>query len=915
MHHGPEFILAFILCVALVLGAAMKMLSRRVGVPYTIGMLLLGLGAGLVLERVPEHGRGLELLALLHHGAAIDKDLILLIFLPLLVFESAFALDVHAFRRNAGAVLVYAGPVLLIAALLTGGLMVVLTSWTWHWGWVPALVFGALISATDPVAVVALLQDLGAPKRLGLLIEGESLLNDGTSIVVFSVLLTLLTGEAELGAGAVAVEFLRVTLGGLAVGLALAMAVSWWMSRAFDAPLIEITLTLVLAYGAMLLGEGVFHVSGVIAVVTAGLWMSGPGRVYISPEVGHFLHRFWEMLAYLANTLIFFLVGLVIAVPLGHATLTTLGTLLAAFAGLVVIRFALLYAFRPLVNMVSDPVSPAQTAVMAWGGLRGAVSLALGLSVARHPLVPAELGDQVLVLTAGVVLLTILVNGSSVGWLLARLGFDETPATDRFAHHAAAALVLDRVQERVAHLSRAADLRAVDWREVTRDLEERRKEVGRSLETTRGELDELADRQRLAGVWRQMLSIERAVYWKSFSDGTLSATAARMLDHDVDVQLDRIDRGQAPRQDRTFDLPWWQRALAEWWPGQGFNRLQFDLLATRYDLVRAQEMAAAHVLHELSELKGAEGERSGVRAAYRRWSHAATHALEDMRVNLPELTQAIEAHLARRIELNLERESVEELAHEGTLPPDQADRELDDLRERLAALARAERRAELPETADLCRNAPMFAGLPDNVLDRLAVLTEERVYQPGEALFSQGDPPQYMYFVARGAASVIIESDGAEEVLAVVGSGEMIGEMGVLMGADRNATVRAVTTLTVGQVSREGLHELMDMSPELSGRVWQELALRVFDNHCRDTADFSDLSREDRLAWFGKGQVSEAGAGDQVSGEAGLVFVAKGALRSNTGAHHLAPCLVPAGEDDAFEATDHCLVVHLPVRG
>ncbi|MCP4578823.1 MAG: hypothetical protein GY846_21300, partial [Deltaproteobacteria bacterium] len=167
---------------------------------------------------------------------------------------------------------------------------------SWQWGWVTALVFGSLISATDPVAVVAILKELGVSKRLGTLIEGESLLNDGTAIVFFTVLFSVMKhGTGGLVASDVILKFLWVVTGGLATGFILSWIFSIWIGRTFNDPLIEISLTVVLGYLCMLIAEGMLQVSGVMALVVAGLYMGSVGRTRISPEVFHFLHHFWEL--------------------------------------------------------------------------------------------------------------------------------------------------------------------------------------------------------------------------------------------------------------------------------------------------------------------------------------------------------------------------------------------------------------------------------------------------------------------------------------------------------------------------------------------------------------------------------------------------------------------------------------------
>ena len=181
-----------------------------------------------------------------------------------------------------------------------------------------SMLFGAVVSATDPVAVVALLKDLGASKKLGTLIEGESLLNDGTAIVAFVLLIGVVTGaEQFLGAGSfigtAAIGFGKIGAAGGLVGVFLGLIAILWVRKVFNDPLIEITVVLVASYAVFFVCEHFFHVSGVLGLVALGIVMAGVGRTRISPEVEHFMHEFWEFTAFAANVIIFIVVGVVIA--------------------------------------------------------------------------------------------------------------------------------------------------------------------------------------------------------------------------------------------------------------------------------------------------------------------------------------------------------------------------------------------------------------------------------------------------------------------------------------------------------------------------------------------------------------------------------------------------------------------------
>ena len=919
MQHGPEFVVVIIAILALAVGAATRGFSQRTGFPYTIAILLLGLCTGIAIKHTHGEGGVATVLHLLSAGAEISPNLIIFVFLPALVFESAFALDVYGFRRNLGAVLTLAVPALLVSTVLTALFMVKLTASSWGWAFPAALVFGALISATDPVAVVAILRDLGAPKRLGILIEGESLLNDGTAIVLFNLLVGLLTGAvAALNPAGATFDFLRVALGGVAVGLGLAIVTTTWLARTFNDPMVEITLTLVLAYACMIIAEGVFHLSGVMAIVSAGLWMHAQGRTRISPEVFHFLHQFWQMLAYIANTLIFLLVGLVVAIQVESATWSDLLLVLGAYLGIMVLRFGITFALLPLMNRLGDRISAPQATVMTWGGLRGAVSLALALVVSQHPDIPAELRGQILLATAGVVLLTIVVNGSTIGALLKRFGFDRPPVAEQLAHLGARGAVLDEVQEKIREVSRARDLRTVSWEEVEKDLQKRRSRIEAEIEECDRQLQGADRDEKAAGYWQQVLNVERGAYWSAFGQGTLSARATRRLNREIDIQADRIARrGYRPPATRTPEINSPAAIAARLIRRANIKPggLYFEYLSLIYDLSRAESMAAEKVLAFLDGLKGVDAALvEELRETYRCYLRVGKERLEDLRTNLPEMTRAVETRLARRVQLNFEREGYHELVHHGTIDEQTAAPALDAVEREMKRLLLGATEVRLPETADLCRSAPLFANLSQQAIEELAVLTQEQVLSAGEELFREGQKGDSMFIIARGAVHVVKRVAGKEIVLDVLGGGDILGEMALLTGEPRTATIRAATTVTVGKIKREDFHGLMERYPQLNQRIWSAFTQREFDNHLRTLPGWGHLDHADRTSWIGECAPEQLQAGEQLAaGDAAYAFVLMGSVDISGKAYN-SPVLVLLQKNASINATSQARVVLLEHR-
>jgi len=391
-----------IMVVLLLIASVVAVASRRLRVPYTVGLVIIGLVITLFNPQ----------------RVAFTPQIILLLLVPPLVFEAAFHIRFEDLRRDFGLILLLAVPGVVLTTLLVGWLV----SWGTGLSLQAALVFGALIAATDPVAVVALFRRLGAPRRLQVLLESESLLNDGTAIVMFGIMVGIaLQGEFNLRQGIS--QFITVSGGGVIVGLIFGLSISQFIKR-IDEPLVETTLTTALAFGSYLLAE-TFHVSGVLAVVTAGIVSGNTSHRYMSASTRLVVYNFWEYAAFLANSFIFLLIGLAIDLNILFENWQAIAwAILAA----LVARFVSTYAF----SLFGREISNKWKHVLFWGGLRGAITLALALSLPEEGIFIAERG-RLQAMAFGVVLFTLLVQGFSMDWLVKRLKLVvRSPAQDEY---------------------------------------------------------------------------------------------------------------------------------------------------------------------------------------------------------------------------------------------------------------------------------------------------------------------------------------------------------------------------------------------------------------------------------------------------------------------------------------------------
>jgi CPA1 family monovalent cation:H+ antiporter len=378
----------------LLIAAVVAMLTRRLRLPYRVGLV----AAGIVLAILPFAPR-----------VVLTKDLIFTALLPPLLFEAAFTLQWKQLRRDFAVIVMLATLGVLLSASVTAIGMHYLSNWRW----MDALVFGALIAATDPVSVIATFKEAKAHGRLLVLIEAESLFNDGTAAVAFGVVVALASGQ-RLTSIEITAMLLKTIGGGILCGGAVAVGALLLAGRTEDR-LVEITFTTVAAYGSFLMADH-FGLSGVLATITAGLVMSNFKSFNgISERGKEAVQGFWEYAAFVANSLVFILIGMHEA----HQDFVAIWVPATIAIALVTVgRSAAIYPCCLVFSRSSLRVAWKQQHILFWGGLRGAVALALALGL--PPEVP--LREQIITISFAVVAFSVFVQGLTIVPFLRRMG-------------------------------------------------------------------------------------------------------------------------------------------------------------------------------------------------------------------------------------------------------------------------------------------------------------------------------------------------------------------------------------------------------------------------------------------------------------------------------------------------------------
>ncbi len=817
-----------IIVLALLCGAGLRFFLRGTAVPVSVALMVLGLVlGGLVLGGADQPpsvaGNWPALTEALQALVNLDPHLILFIFLPTLIFESAYSLEPHLLRRTLPQILLLAVPGLLISALLTA----VLVRWwlPWDWNWTLALLFGALISATDPVAVVALLREVSSRKRLETLLEGESLFNDGTAIVLFSLFFSFLSGAVSGSFDSLYLlsEFLRTVLLGGLVGGGCGWLVSRWVRRIYNDPLLETVLSITSAYLTYFVAEQVLHASGVVAVVMLGLYFSGPGRSRFSPAAIDFLHHFWSILADAANTLIFLLVGLMIAGSVQQLSLEVVWLVLVLYVGLQVIRGVSILVLMPLLSRLGIGMSRDKSAVLIWGGLRGAVALALAMMVARSPAIAAPVGEQVLVLTAGVVVLSLLINGSTLRPLFRFLGLDRLPDAKMRMIQQAEARIEKQLLLALPALRKRTLTQVIDWHSLEQEALAPLISVSIPLSSEKGArgvsaASNGADGALVTEFRRRLLETERQCYWRQYRDGYLGREATARLIASVEWALD----GEPKLHPRPVLERYWQAPTLVVWmrrtPGleRWATRIVYHRMILAYDIARGFIQGQNAVLAFLGEL--APDDESGSKARHELLMNKREtyRLLELLKTSFPELAQEAEHHSAVRTLLIQKQALIEQYQTEGLLDQAEAERLIDALSRRLQSRhAHPVNQAPLPDPIQLVAQASWMKRLAPDAQQHLLAHVEQRVYEAGEIIVAQGAETTALIIVVRGTVEQQVWRVGESSMVDILGPGDTTGVSAVVEGMHQ-ATLRTVTPVDIFWIPGAILASLIERDPELA---------------------------------------------------------------------------------------------------
>ena len=822
-----------LLAIAMVLTVVSLLVpvAERFRLPHTVLLAIAGMGLGFLGSWIIASDFKLGALGDAFVGLdqlEVGTELFLPLFLPPLLFTAALTIDVRRLFDEIFAVLLLAIVAVLVCIACVAGVVHLATGIDI----VVCLLLGAVVSTTDPAAVIGIFRDVGAPKRLSILAEGESLLNDAVAIAAFGLFMGMLVARTtpelaeatDAESTGVVMVFLREFLGGLLFGFVMARATMLVLPRLGESDAAVASVTVSLAYISFVVADRYVHVSGVVSVVIAALTVAAYGPTHLHPRQWTALRQIWAQLEFWANCMIFVLASMVAANVLLRISWVYVWALLAVAVGAIVARALVVFGMLPMLEKVRlvQPVDTRYKSILVWGGLRGAVTIVLAMVVAGDQRLSEDLREFIALSATLFVLLTLFLNATTLGLIIRLLGLNRLSRLEL------------ALRDRVLALSRVNVERHI--REIIRRHNDRVE--GLDVDPASAgdaEVDDvppelaldLDERVKVGLV--TLCSREKELYLELFEQQILSRRMVAVLAARADRLIDTVrDHGAAGYQEwlQKIQMPdagfraalWLHRRL-------GFAGPLTERLADRFEILMVSQSVLGELdafnVSSVSDLLGPDAEAK-LAAVIENRQEAVDNSLRALSLQYPGYAESIKERQLERAAIRFEGAEYARRLHEGIISREVYNNLRDDLAKRRSAIGQRPPLDLGLELATMIERVPIFESLDHAAIVEVSKRLRAVVALPREKIITKGGPPDSMYFIAAG--EVTVHTNFGPVVLK---EGDFVGEMGLLSSRPRNADVVANGYCHLLMLSRKDFRALLDKRPAVRAEIEAVAARRV----------------------------------------------------------------------------------------
>ena len=792
-------------------------LAERLSIPYAVLLAVVGIAIGGVANLPPAAQPGSivgDVVSWLH-DFGLSAESLLYVFLPALLFEAALNVDVRQLSDEVAPVLLLAVIGVIVCTFVVGLALWPISSV----GLLACVILGAIIATTDPVAVVAIFHDIGAPRRLSTLVQGESLFNDAAAIAIYSLVVAMLAGDRPANPLDGFVSFVRQFGGGLAAGYIAGWGITLFIPILRASRLAEATLTIAFAYVIFVVCDHYIGFSGVVAVASAALAVSAGGRRRLAPSNWDSLVVTWEQLAFWASSLIFLFAAMQVPDLLEKASWTDLGLLAALVIAALLARALTLYGLIPMLSFagIAKPIDREHKLVMLWGGMRGAVSLALALAATENAALPPEVRQFVGILATGFVLFTLLVTAPTMRPLMRLLKISSLAPAEIAVSQRVIGLSLSSIPQEIETVGRQHQISPEIVAEVAKVYDGHGGEAAGAVAGT-GELPAglrervalyvLADReQEFCLEYFESRTVSRRVA------ASLLAHAARLRDGARSDGVTGYQRAAA----RILEFNAALRSSRAIHHRLGIARPLARLLGDRFEVQLAARFVLQNVIafnrEQIEEVFGA-GPRAAMAQQLDQRFGAIDRAIAALKLEYPTYDRQLELQFLARMAARLEEERYRRLRAESIINQDM----YEDLQRKLRPRRRTvEVRPTLDlglKREDLVGRVAMFAALDAKARRAVARMLRPQLAVPDEIIVHKGERGDAMYFISSGAVEVRIAPTPVH-----LGSGDFFGELALLVADRRTADVVALGYCQLLSLAARDLHRLFGTEPALRDQI------------------------------------------------------------------------------------------------
>lgn len=798
--------------------AAAEPLAARLRLPYTAILAVLGIliGVGATFFLNTELTDALNPVAEAVLNFPIRSNVFLYVFLPTLLFQATLGMNLRRMLEDWVPILVLAVLAVVVATFSVGYAL----AWAGSLPLMACLLIGAIVSTTDPSAVVSIFRSIAAPKRLARIIEGESLLNDAAAIALFGVFLTYVSVNLpDPTISSALAQFPVLIVGGVLTGLVTTRVALWIMTLFAQYDRAIISVSVALPYTAYIVAEQTIGASGVIAVVTAGLTLKLTGPSCIPPFSWTNLRETWDLLAHWAGALIFILAALLIPRMLEAVRMDDLILVMVVIAAAIIARAAILFGLMPLMSglRLSPTVELPYRAAILWGGLRGAVTLALALAVTESQSVPVEVKRLVGILATGFTLFTLLVQGTTLRWVIGLLKLDRLSPVDQALSNQVVAVALQNVREDMSERTKMFGLPHDTVRNEAKQFALRMDEAVHLAEACEG----VNDRDRINLGLVALAVAERNAILERVRERTFPLRLAGRAVADADRLIDGA---------RTLGRTGYQRAAKKSLDYRRVyrlalflhNRLRWSaplarIIEERFEVLVSQSVIfgdlEGFITARIRRLHGRRVAELLQEMLERRKAMVET-ALEGLRLQFPGYAEELGHNIIQRTALRLEEKEYDALLDQSLVGDELHITLIQNIASRRAI---AEQRLTLDlsvRRAELIRQYPLFANLDQSSLKQLARNLQSRYVSADTVIIDKDMTMTEVYFITSGA--VEIECAGR---LSRLGCGEVFGVMTSLSGKHRRIKARTLVPSTLLVLDEARFQHLLERNPQLQQLV------------------------------------------------------------------------------------------------